>query len=49
MPGQKEEGKQADSLDLDIDSADIDLTEDELENLVKEAQRAPDAKRKKKE
>lgn len=45
----KEEGKLLDSLDLDIDSTEMDLTEDELEDLVKEAQRALDAKRKKKE
>jgi phospholipid/cholesterol/gamma-HCH transport system substrate-binding protein len=47
----REEGKQVDSLetDLDIDSTEMDLTEDELEVLVKEAQRALDAKRKKKE
>jgi phospholipid/cholesterol/gamma-HCH transport system substrate-binding protein len=47
----REEGKQLDSLelDLDIDSSELDLTEDELEELVKEAQRVLDAKRKKKE
>jgi phospholipid/cholesterol/gamma-HCH transport system substrate-binding protein len=46
----KEQGLQVDTLDtdLDIDSAEIDMTEEELEEMVKEAQRALDAKRKKK-
>jgi len=47
----KEEGKSVDSLQsgLLIDGSDLDLTEDELEELVIEAQKALDAKRKKKE
>jgi len=46
----KEEGKSVDSLksELDIDSSDLDLTEEELEELVIEAQKALEAKRKKK-
>lgn len=46
----KEAGQQADSLqsELLIDSTDLDLTESELEDLLKETQKALDAKRKKK-
>jgi phospholipid/cholesterol/gamma-HCH transport system substrate-binding protein len=46
----KEAGKQADSLNavLEIEDDDFDFTEEELEEMVREAQKALDEKRKKK-
>lgn len=43
----KKDGLSADSLKTEINPDDIDLDEEELEEIVKEAQRALDAKRKK--
>ncbi len=43
----KEEGQTVDSLKTEMNPDDIDLDEEELEEIVKEAQRALDAKRKK--
>jgi phospholipid/cholesterol/gamma-HCH transport system substrate-binding protein len=43
----KEEGLTVDSLKTEMNPEDIDLDEEELEEIVKEAQRALDAKRKK--
>jgi phospholipid/cholesterol/gamma-HCH transport system substrate-binding protein len=47
----KEEGKTIDSLktDMELNPDDIELDEEELEEMIKEAQRALDAKRKKKD
>jgi phospholipid/cholesterol/gamma-HCH transport system substrate-binding protein len=43
----KEEGKQVDSLKVGMDAEDIELDEEELEEIVAEAQKALEAKRKK--
>lgn len=43
----REDGQKVDTLETEMDPDDVDLDEEELEEIIKEAQRALDAKKKK--